>query len=728
MNMGKMDYQQEIENILKQMTLEEKTKLIHGAGFFRTEGIDRLSIPPIKFSDGPMGVRADFQNAKWLPAGTADDYVSYLPSNSALASTWNKEMAYRTGQILGCEARGRGKDMILAPGINIKRSPLCGRNFEYMSEDPKLIEEITVPLIQGIQENDVSACVKHFAVNSQETDRLMVDTLVDERAARELYFPGFKAAVQKADVLSVMGAYNKLWGTHCCENKRLLDEILRQEWGFDGTVVSDWSAVHRTKEAAEVSLDIEMSVTDDFDEYKLANPLIEEIKAGRISEECVDQKIRNILRMMFRLKMIGPDKANRKSGEYNTPAHRQGIYEVATESMILLKNEQETLPLLKAAELKKVAVIGQNADFFHALGGGSAEIRALYEIPPLMGLEMRLGGNVEVCFAPGYYVPTKEELKDENWQKDSANEVDLSYKEPVKIQISQHEIEERQKRLDEAIKLAKECDSVIFVGGLNHDYDVEGKDREDMKLPYNQDEVIEALLKVNPKTVVVIHAGSPVEMPWREKAKAIVWSYYAGMEYGVALADVLLGKVNPSGKLAETFPICYEDTPTAQNGQFGLVKSVTHTEGIFVGYRYYESQNKKTAFCFGHGLSYTDFEYDKLKVQVSEENKLSVEVKLQVKNTGKRAGAEIVQLYIGESTPSIQRPIKELKGFCKVFLQPGEVKEVKFELNEEAFGYYDQNRKSFFSEKGIYNISVGASLEDIRLKGELTLKNTYTYS
>lgn len=720
-------YDIEVEEILNQMTLEEKVKMIHAAGLFRTDGVERLDIPPLKCSDGPMGVRADFKNDKWIPTGTADDFVTYLPSNSALASTWNPKLAYETGKVLGCEARGRGKDVILAPGINIKRSPLCGRNFEYMSEDPKLVEEMAVPLIEGIQENDVAACVKHFAANSQETDRLMVDTIVDERTFRELYLPGFKAAVQKADTLSIMGAYNKFRGIHCCENGPLLDDLLRKEWGFDGAVISDWSAVHRTKEAAEVSMDAEMSVTDNFDEYYLANPLIKEVKAGNIKEEHIDAKVRNLLRMMFRIKMIGKEKENRKSGAYNTPEHRQAVYEVAKESIILLKNEQDILPL-DTKKMKKIAVIGQNADTFHANGGGSAEIRAFYEIPPLMGLKMRLGGNIETLYAPGYCVPVKEETEEVNWQQDSVNlEVDVTARRAEEERREKMAAKEAKKLLEEAVELAKECDQVIFVGGLNHDYDVEGGDRKDMKLPYYQDEVIEALLKVNPRTVVVIHAGSPIEMPWKEQAQAIVWSYYSGMETGTALADVLLGKVNPSGKLAETFPVKYEDTPTGENGQFGLMHSVTYEEGVFVGYRYYDYKKKKPAFCFGHGLSYTKFAYSGLAVQVHENTDLEIKIKLFVKNIGKIAGAETVQIYVGETRPSVERPVKELKAFTKVLLQPGEEKEVELTLSKEAFSYYSMDKNSFYVEKGKYTVYAGASVEDIRLTTELELKNSYTF-
>ena len=721
-----VNQEEQIQVLIKEMTLKEKADMIHGRGFFRTEGVERLSIPPLKFSDGPMGVRQEFQNAKWYPIGSTDDLVTYLPSNSALASTWNKELAYETGKVLGAEARGRGKDMILAPGINIKRSPLCGRNFEYMSEDPKLVEEIAVPLIQGIQENDVSACVKHFAANSQETDRLMVDTIIDERTLQEIYLPGFRAAVQEGGSFSIMGAYNMLNGAHCCENQELLNKILREDWGFDGTVVSDWGGVHKTREAALASLDVEMSVTDDFDDYKLADPLIEAVRSGEIPEEVVDQKVANILRMMLRLKMIGEEKEQRKPGVYNAPEHRTSVYRTAAESVILLKNEEKLLPL-DGRKLKKVAVIGRNAELVHSNGGGSAEIKALYEISPLLGLKMRLGGNVEIQYAPGYYVPPKEEEKEENWQQDSVKledmlgAVDVDKKEKEEEAKLAEAKEKGKALLAEALELAKECDHVIFVGGLDHNYDVEGQDRISMKLPYDQDEVIEELLKAAPQMTIVLVSGSAVEMPWLDQAKSLVWSYYAGMETGTALADVLLGNVNPSGKLAETFPVCYEDTPTGENGQFGLMHRVEHQEGVLVGYRYYEYKKKKPAFCFGYGLSYTEFAYSDLSLKADQDNE-KITVSVCVKNTGSRDGAEAVQLYVGEDKPSLIRPLKELKAFEKVSLQAGQEKKASFEINFRELAFYCTEKKSFQVNPGTYTIYVGASSEDIRLTGQVAIE------
>lgn len=727
--------EKEIEKLLGKLTLDEKISMIHGAGLFQTGKVERLDIPAVVFSDGPMGVRADFMNDRWIPSGNNDDNVSYLPSNSALASTWNTYRAYEMGHVLGAEARGRGKDMILAPGINIKRDPLCGRNFEYMSEDPKLTATLAVPFVKGVQENDVAACVKHFAANVQETNRLMVEEEIDDRTLYEIYFPAFKAAVQNGKSYSVMGAYNKINGCHCCENKNLLDMVLRSEWGFDGTVVSDWGAVHNTKEAAECSVDMEMSVFPDFDNYKMANPLKEAIMKGEISEAAVNAKVRNILRMMYRLKMIGKDKKDRKAGSYNTLEHREMILRTAEESMILLKNEHQTLPL-NASKIKKLVVIGQNAAKIHSNGGGSAEIKALYEICPLMGLKTYLGGNTQVEYYKGYHVPEKPKTFDHNWQADSLDDLkNTDIGKAVRNEANMHEMhrkreEERLAQLEkdkieiheknkalftQAIEAAKDADAVIFVGGLNHNIDSEGFDRSDMRLPYEQDALIEALLDVRKDMIVTFVGGSPVEMPWRNKASAILWSYYAGMETGNAFANIIFGDVNPSGKLAETFPGKYEDCVTAKNGQFGVWDKITLEEGLYYGYRYFDRQRIAPAFCFGHGLSYTEFTYSGLTLKA--EKGRDVKLTFTVKNTGKKVGSEVVQIYVAPIAPKVDRPDKELKAYIKVELAPNKSRKVEVTLKQEDFVYFDEHLHEFIADAGDYEILVGASCEDIRLKG-----------
>lgn len=731
--------EKEIEKTVRKLTLDEKLAMIHGATLFQSGAVERLGIPAIITSDGPMGVRAEFMSDRWIPAGNNDDMVSYLPSNSALASTWNPRLAHDMGHVLGAEARGRGKDVILAPGINIKRDPKCGRNFEYMSEDPKLAATLAVPFIQGVQENDVAACVKHFAANCQETDRLMVDEEIDDRTLYEIYLPAFKAAVQEGGAYSIMGAYNKINGVHCCENKKLLDEILRKEWGFDGAVISDWGGVHKTKEAAECSMDLEMSVFPDFDDYKLANPLKELVEKGEVSEDRIDAKVRNLLRMMYRLKMIGKHKDSRQAGAYNAPEHREVSLKTAEESIILLKNENKTLPL-DAKKIKKLVVIGQNAAKIHSDGGGSAEIKSLYEICPLMGLKMYLGGNVQVEYVKGYYVPEKPKTFEQNWQATSLDDLkDTNVGQAVRDEAHEHENhrkgeEERLAKLEkekveiheknrqlfaQAVEAAKDADAVIFVGGLNHDFDSEGFDRSDMKLPYEQDLLIEELLKVRKDAIITFVGGSPVEMPWRDKAQAILWSYYAGMETGNAFAKVIFGEVNPSGKLAETFPARYEDCATGKNGQFGKWGAIKLEEGLYYGYRHFDRQRITPAFCFGHGLSYTTFEYSNFTLK-AEKGK-NVKLSFTVKNTGKKAGAEIAQVYIAPISPSVDRPVKELKAYAKVELTAGKSKKVSLTLTQQDFAYFDEHLHDFIADAGDYEILVGASCEDIRLKGIATL-------
>lgn len=695
-----------INSLLSELTLEEKIDMIHGATLFRTKGVPRLGIPPMVFDDGPMGVRAEHADNEWRLLNLTDDLVTYLPCNSAVASTWNRALARETGSVLGEEARGRGKDIILAPGINIKRSPLCGRNFEYMSEDPYLVEQIVVPMVQGIQSHDTGACVKHFAANSQETMRLSVDTIVDERTLNEIYFPGFKAAIDKAGLLSIMGAYNRLNGEHCCTGKTLLNDVLRKKWGFDGLIVSDWGGVHDTQEAAQSALDVEMDVTYDFDAHHMAAPLLEKVKSGEIPESLIDEKVRNILRTMLRLKMIGPERGKRSAGAYNTEAHRRATLETARESLILLKNEDALLPF-DAQKVKTVALIGANATTIHSNGGGSAEIKALYEITPIMGIKKLLGGNTRVTYAPGYYVPDNGGRSEISWQAESTKT------QPGYVPKLEASPEISRALLDEAVRVAKDADIVIFVGGLDHNYDVEGLDRRDMHLPYGQDAVIEALLEVRPDTAVVLYAGSPVEMPWLARAKSVLWSYYAGMEGGTALAETLFGKINPSGKLAETFIRTLDQCPAKLGVNFGLETSVTYDDGIFVGYRHYDTAKTDVNFCFGHGLSYTTFAYSDLSLTDST-------VRVRITNTGKCAGKEIVQLYIAPLDESaFARPTHQLRGFEKVTLEPGESKTVTFTLCNDDFSVYAPDVHDFIPLSGRYEIQVGASSRDIRLTAPL---------
>lgn len=664
----------EPKEILKQLTLEEKIGMIHGAELFATAGVERLGIPPLIMSDGPMGVRNDFEPDNWKPVGHTDDYVTYLPCNSALAATWNRGLAYDTGSVLGEETRGRGKDVILAPGVNIKRSPLCGRNFEYFSEDPYLTKEMAVPYIKGVQSWDVAACIKHFAVNNQETERLKVEVEVEEDVLREIYLPAFHEAVTKGDVYTVMGAYNRLYGDFCCENDFLLRKVLREEWQYDGVVISDWGAVHDTEKAANSQLDIEMSVTYDFDQYCMAEPLKEKILAGEIDESVVDEKVLRILRLMERLHMLD---GRRKTGAYNTPEHREKALNVARESIVLLKNDNGVLPLQKD-DVKKILLIGENAECIHSNGGGSAEIKALYEISPLMGIKKHLGGNVKADYVQGYCREDKTEDSDVNWQEKSL-EQDGDGGDSLDVSLAQALLEKRRRLQEEAVSRAGDMsyDKVIFIGGLNHDQDLEGKDREDMALPYGQDKLIEELFSVRPDMLVVMVGGSPVDMTaWVDQAHTLVWSYYAGMEGGTALAEVLFGDTNPSGKLPETFYKNHMDCSAHALGEFPGGETVAYKEGKYVGYRYQEKYGITPLFPFGHGLSYTTFSYR----DISVDSKNGI-VSCYVKNTGNVSGGETVQVYgilSGE-----EENIRVLKGFEKVYLSPGEEQQVQISVEGE---------------------------------------------
>ncbi len=683
-----------IDNLVEQMTLEEKIGMVHGCDLSFTKGVERLGIPPLAMTDGPVGVGTTCALSPDVAfpivnVSHNDDFSTSFPCLTAIAATWNEKMAYKNGKALGNEVRGRGRDVSLSPAINIHRTPLCGRNFEYFSEDPYLVSRMTVNFIKGLQKNDISCCVKHFVANNQEENRASVNVEMDDRTLHEIYLPGFKAAVIEGNAYSIMAAYNKLRGHHCCQSKYLLTELAREEWGFDGIFITDWGGLHDTKEGIEAGMDIEMACSPYFDNYYFAKPLQKMIESGEIKEELLDNMIKRILKVMFKLKMFDPD--NRKKGAYNAPENRKDSYKVARESIVLLKNDKNILPLSEK-QVKKLAVIGENAEYLHAGSGGSSGVRALYEINPLMGLKMFLGGNVKVEYAQGY----------------SSNEGD-----PKKL----------QKLAEEAYELAAKHDIVIYVGGLNHPFESESYDRKDMKLPYGQDELIKKLLEINPDTIIVNMSGAPVEMrEWIDSASTVVQYWYSGSEGGTALAEVLFGKVNPSGKLPTTFPKSLEDTPVSRFGEYPGDETVHYNEGIFVGYRYYDTYDVEPEFCFGHGLSYTTFEYDDLKVEAKrteQRDGITVDVSLKVTNTGCMAGAEVVQLYVSDPECSVPRPSKELKGFRKVYLKPGETKKVKLTLSTEDFCYYSNEKSDWVYEDGDFDLLIGSSLRDIRLKARI---------
>ncbi len=705
-----------IDRLLGEMTLDEKIGMIHGKTFFKNGSVERLGVPPIVTSDGPHGVRPEFGDDDWNGLNQNDDYITYMPVNSALASTWNRTLAYEQGRTLGVEFRGRGKDVALSPGINIKRDPLCGRNFEYMSEDPRLIEEIVVPFIRGMQLSDVGACVKHFAVNNQETERLTVDTKVSDRALYEIYLPGFKAAVQRGGSYTLMSAYNRLRGRHCCHNKELLDDILRDKWGYDGCVISDWGGVHDTKEAGETTVDLEMSVTTDFDDYFMAEPLKKAVLSGDVTVDNIDRKVKNILRTLYRLRKIGPDAPLRKPGTYNAIDHRKTARAVADESVILLKNEDKALPL-DPGKVKKLVVIGHNAMIRQALGGGSSELRSLYEITPLMGIKMLLGGNTEVVYEKGYEAPILLNRL-QTWQETSTDieSVRASHK-----KTGAENAEDQKELRERAIEAAKDADAVIYVGGLDHIFDAEGQDRESMTLPYGQDELIDKLLDVRPDAVITLVGGSPVSMPWLSKAKSLVYMYYNGMEGGNALAAVLFGHVNPSGHLAETFPVKAEDAPAHANNTFGAKELVEYKEDVYVGYRYYDTRGTVVNFPFGYGLSYTTFGYSDISIKKVSGNGGSVDVTFKLENIGNRAGLAVPQVYVRPVNPSVDRPIRELKAFDKIAVNPGERVEVTLSLCAIDFSYYSEESGGFTVDHGEYVIEVGESVADIRIEGRVKI-------
>lgn len=693
--------EERVGDLLGRLTFEEKISLLHGDSKFTTAAVPRLGIPRRWLSDGPHGVREDVGPDTWLPAGRTDDFSTCFPSGIALAATWNPDLAYVEGTVIAEEARARGKHIMLGPAVNIMRTPLCGRNFEYMGEDPLLTSRMAVGYIRGEQSKNIAACVKHFAVNNQETLRNSLDVEVDERALRELYFPAFKAAVQEGGVWTVMGAYNKLRGTFCCQNDYLLNQVLKGEWGFKGLVVSDWDAAHDTKGVALGGLDLEMGTNGkDYSEYYLAQPFARALKAGELPLSLLDDKVRRNLRVMIDTRML--DKTG--PGSLNTKVHQEATRRVAEEAIVLLKNRGGLLPL-NAAKIKSLAVIGDNATRLHCHGGQSSEIKPFYEISPLEGILARAGSIMNVTYAVGYEKPV------------------MNVPEGVEPERPSDKLDPAL--VERALLAARTSDAVIFVGGLNHDpkNDSESWDRRDMKLPYGQDDLLRRILAVNPRTIVVLVAGSPVEMDgWLEATPAVIQSWYSGMEGGNALAGILFGDVNPSGKLPCTFPRHLEDSPAHALGAFpGKDGHVVYEEGLLVGYRWFDTKGIEPLFPFGHGLSYTSFGYDKLELKESTSGHAVLDVAFELTNTGSRDGAEVVQVYVSQTKPSLPRPEKELKGFQKIFLKAGMKQTVSIPLPVDALSYYDPAKRRWVAEAGEYTIKIGSSSRDLRLEGRFRL-------
>ena len=712
-----------INKIIAQMTLEEKVEMLHSKTNMSSEGVPRLGIQDIKYTDGPFGIREEngdgFRSLGWTL-----DSATYFPTGSALAATWSKEMARKNGWAMGKEGRLRGKDIILGPAINIQRLPVGGRTYEYLSEDPVLAARLSVEYTIGSQEAGTAVCLKHYALNNQETDRGSVNVIADERTMREIYLKPFEAAIKEGGAMCVMPAYNKVNGYYCSENAHLNNEILRDEWGFKGMTVSDWGGTHSTMGAALGGLCVQMTGDNYF-----GQALIDSVRNGALPESVVDDKVREILRLRFAIEPVPEDVAN--TIMTSQPETQQVAYEIAQKSIVLLKNETGNLPI--APEVKKIAVIGQNAVLTTASGGIGAGVKTLYEISPLEGIQKRAAeAGVEVVYAPGY----KNYKMRMGWGRPAAGPVDplaaTSTDEPADPAL-----------LAEAVALAQDADMVIFFGGTNKSIETEGSDRKNIDLPCGQNEVIKALYEANPNVVTVLISGGPTDLRFLEPySPAIVQGWWNGLEGGTALAEVLFGDIAPSGKLPFTFPNKLEDSPAYALGNFGQNASEDlftlmyrldatgytreqiqeyianlpapeshYTEGIFVGYRWFETKEIPVMYAFGHGLSYVDFEYGPL---TCKQKKDKFYVTFELKNLGNMEADEVAQLYVKRIDSAVERPLKELEAFDRVTLQAGETKTVTLEFPVSELAHWDNETNEWVLEHGKLEILVGSASDDIR--------------
>lgn len=683
-----------IQGLIQKMTLKEKVGLLHGNSKFYVSDVKRLGIPEWALSDGPHGVRAEMNRHNWQYAGWNNDAVTCFPPGTAMAATWNLDLTAQRGFVLGEEARFRKKDVLLGPGINIIRSPLCGRNFEYLSEDPYLVSQLTVSYIKALQSKDVAASVKHYAANNQEDNRFAIDVTMSDRALHEIYLPGFKAAVMDANVLTVMGAYNKFRGQFCTENMYLGRTVLRDLFKFKGVYMSDWDATHSTIDAALAGLDLEMGTNkEDYNQWYFADPLIKAVQTGSLKESVVDEKVANVLRVMIKTKVLDPK--DRIVGKVNTKEHQHLAYKSAVESIILLKNEGNLLPL-QMNTLKSVAVIGDNATRKQCGGGLSSEIKPMYEITPLEAITNKYGKQLQINYSQGY---NKQSSPGEGSNKGQLNSDFIDWK-----------------LIGEAVAQAKKSDVAIVFAGLNHDFDSESFDRIHMRLPYGQETLIQEVTKANPKTIVVIIAGSPLELAGiQSRVPSIVWGWYGGMEAGNAVVDVLSGTEFPSGKLPFTMPVSLTQSPDVALGNYpGKDLKVNYEEDILVGYRWYDTKGIAPLYPFGYGLSYTSFGIDNVASDKTEFNQDdSITVKCTIRNNGKSDGAEVVQLYASQTQSSVIRPKKELKAFQKVFLKAGEVKTVELKLKVKDLAFYDEKISDWKVESGEFVLHLGTSVNDI---------------
>ncbi len=663
----------DLKKLISEMTLEEKASLCSGSDFWHTRGMERLGIPAVMVTDGPCGLRKQAGDTDHLGLNASVKAISY-PTGSCIASSFDRALIRESGEYLGEECQAEDVAVLLGPAVNIKRSPLCGRNFEYFSEDPYVAGEMAVAYIKGVQSKHVGTSIKHFAANSQEHRRLTSDSVVDERTLRELYLPAFEKAAKEAQPWTFMCSYNKLNGTYASENHRLLTEILRDEWGFEGAVMSDWGAVNERPRGVAAGLDLEMPGPGTTNTRKI----IEAVKNGTLAEKDVDTAAERILKFVYQY-LENRDPSVKFQYERDHEKARQ----MAAESMVLLKNEGNILPLSKE---KKVAFLGKFAELPRFQGGGSSHVNSYQVVGALEAAQ-----GLSVTYAQGY--PTDTQKPDDAL-------------------------------IAEAVTAAREADCAVLFIGITDSMESEGFDRKDLKIPACQEKLVEEVVKVQKNTVVVVHCGAPIEMPWINDVKAVLYAYLGGEAVGSATVDILFGDVNPSGKLAETFPIRLEDNPSYLY-YFGEGDRTEYREGIFVGYRYYDKKNLPVLFPFGHGLSYTEFAYSDLtfdKTSLKDTDTLQVSVK--VKNVGKRAGKEIVQLYVQDNESSVIRPVKELKGFEKVELAPGEEKTVSFTLEKRSFAFYDTELADWRVETGEFTIHIGKSSRDIQLSGTVTVEST----
>ena len=720
--------EERVADALPRLTTEEKVALTHAQSKFSSRGVPRLGIPEVWCTDGPHGIRPEVLWDEWDQAGWTNDSCTAFPALSCLAATWDREMSLLFGRSIGEEARYREKDILLGPGVNITRTPLNGRNFEYMGEDPYLAGQMVVQYVRGVQENGVAACVKHYAVNNQEVRRTATSSNVGDRALYEIYLPAFEAAIREGGAWAIMGSYNLYNGQFNCHNKRLLLDILKGEWGFDGVVVSDWGGCRDTDEAIVNGLDMEFgtwtngltgAASDSYANYHLANPYLERLADGRANMKDLDDKASRVLRTIFRTSMASQPHW----GSFNSPEHYAAARKIAAAGTVLLKNDG-VLPL-SIPDGGKLVVIGENAVKKMVVGGGSSSLKTNYEITPLEALQEAFP-NAEVVWERGYVGDTSTSYN----RVDTGQ--DLSESRPA------------ARLLADALAAIEGADAVVFIGGLNKSdgQDNEGTDRADIILPYGQPELIEALEAAVPHLVVVNISGSPVSMPWAEGAGAVVQGWYGGSETGHALADVLTGAVNPSGKLPFTLPIALSDGPLKTERQYPGVQEEGnewwqeyYDEGVFIGYRWYDAQAIPVCFPFGHGLSYTTFEYGSPRLSkasvacagnyaVADDglNRTVIKVTVPVSNTGSIAGAEVVQLYAAAPAGDVERPVKELRGFDKVYLEPGAGATVTIDLPVRAFTRFDEEAHVWVVDPGEWKILVGSSSADIRGEASLSVK------